>query len=92
MGSAEERHPAPWTHFLGGPAPYPSDVPGDELAVPVNPFEWLREHRWPPKRPSAPRPVLTPEEFSEIPLTSEQRQRRAELLARVREANHLKLR
>ncbi|MFJ9847261.1 hypothetical protein ACIRYZ_43925 [Kitasatospora sp. NPDC101155] len=35
-----------------------------------------------------PRPVLSPEEFSKAPLTPEERDRRADLLARLREANH----
>ncbi|MFJ9459302.1 hypothetical protein ACIRST_29970 [Kitasatospora sp. NPDC101447] len=34
------------------------------------------------------RPVLTPEEHTAAPLTSEERQRRADLLTRVRAANH----
>ncbi|GAA2091964.1 hypothetical protein GCM10009759_17230 [Kitasatospora saccharophila] len=55
---------------------------------PVDPFEWIRARPWPPERPSGPRPVLTPEEHAEVPLTPEERQRRAVLLARVREANH----
>ncbi|WP_328956740.1 hypothetical protein OHV13_10110 [Kitasatospora purpeofusca] len=59
-----------------------------EEPEPVDPFEWLRTHPWPCERPSGPRPVLTPEEHAEVPLTTEERQRRALLLARVREANH----
>ncbi|MDH6120618.1 hypothetical protein [Kitasatospora sp. GAS204B] len=55
---------------------------------PVDPFEWIRAHPWPRECPAEPRPVLTPEEFSEAPLTTDERRRRAELLARVREANH----
>lgn len=60
---------------------------------PVDPFEWLRTHPWPGMRPggprpAGPRPVLSPEEHTEVPLTLEERQCRAALLARVREANH----
>ncbi|MEV7777536.1 hypothetical protein [Kitasatospora sp. NPDC088351] len=55
---------------------------------PVNPFEWLHAHPWPRVRSSEPRPVLTPEEFGEVPLSPEDRARRARLLARVREENH----
>ncbi|MCX4686450.1 hypothetical protein OG401_19405 [Kitasatospora purpeofusca] len=54
----------------------------------VDPFEWLHAHPWPPERSADPPPVLTPEEFSETPLTPEDRDRRADLLARLREANH----
>lgn len=54
----------------------------------VNPFEWLKAHPWPRERPAGPRPILTPEEHTEAPLSAEDRVRRAELLARVREANH----
>ncbi|WP_395295407.1 hypothetical protein ACF9IK_19205 [Kitasatospora hibisci] len=63
------------------------DSPAED-SDPLDPFGWLRAHRWPPERPAGPRPVLTPEEHTEVPLTAEERQRRAELLARVREANH----
>ncbi|MFB7472728.1 hypothetical protein [Kitasatospora sp. NPDC056184] len=63
------------------------DDPADDVE-PVDPFGWLRAHRWPPERPAEPRPILTPEEHAEVPLTAEERQRRAVLLARVREANH----
>ncbi|WP_159400745.1 hypothetical protein [Streptomyces sp. XY431] len=59
-----------------------------EEPEPVDPFKWIRDHPWPCERPSGPRPVLTPEEHAEVPLTAEERQRRALLLARVREANH----
>ncbi|WP_043467260.1 hypothetical protein [Kitasatospora sp. MBT66] len=55
---------------------------------PVDPFEWLRTHPWPRRRPAGPRPVLSPEEHTEVTLSPEDRQRRAVLLARVREANH----
>ncbi len=57
-------------------------------ADPVDPFGWLKAHSWPRERPARPRPVLSPEEHTEAPLTPEERQRRAVLLARVREANH----
>ena len=59
-----------------------------ESAEPVDPFGWLKAHRWPRERPVGPRPVLSPEEHTEVPLTPEERQRRAVLLRRVREANH----
>ncbi|WP_327073423.1 hypothetical protein OG196_16070 [Kitasatospora purpeofusca] len=65
----------------------PPQDPSEE-PEPVDPFEWLRAHPWPCGRPSGPRSVLTPEEHAEVPLTTEERQRRALLLARVREANH----
>ncbi|MFI8084310.1 hypothetical protein ACIF6L_26340 [Kitasatospora sp. NPDC086009] len=77
--------PATWLAFLGGPAPYEPTEWDDE---PVDPYAWLKGHGWPPERPRGPRPVLTPEEHTEAPLTADQRQRRAELLARVRSANH----
>ncbi|WBP87710.1 hypothetical protein [Kitasatospora cathayae] len=63
------------------------DEPAEGMG-PVDPFEWLHAHPWPPKRPTEPRPVLTPEEFSEAPLSLEDRRRQAELLAKVRDANH----
>ncbi|MFJ9950976.1 hypothetical protein [Kitasatospora sp. NPDC091207] len=59
-----------------------------EEPEPVDPFKWIRAHPWPREYPSGPRPVLTPEEHAEVPLTAEERQRRALLLARLREANH----
>ncbi|MFJ7277444.1 hypothetical protein [Kitasatospora sp. NPDC098663] len=59
-----------------------------EGPAPVNLFEWAKARRRPRERPAGPRPVLTPEEHAEVPLTPEERQRRAVLLARVREANH----
>ncbi|MBD0692682.1 hypothetical protein [Streptomyces sp. CBMA123] len=63
------------------------DEPAED-AGPVDPFEWLHVHPWPPKRRTESRPVLTPEEFSEAPLSPEDCRRRAELLAKVRDANH----
>lgn len=59
---------------------------------PVDPFAWLHAHPWPVRKASGPRPVLTPEEFGEAPLSEGDRVRRAKLLARVREANHPRLR
>lgn len=53
----------------------------------VEPFGWMKAHPS-PERFSGPRPGLTPEEFSEAPLTAEERRRRVELLVRLREANH----
>lgn len=73
-----------WTHFLGGPVPYDHD---SEHAEPVDPFTWLNEHGWPRKRPTGPRPALTPEEHAEAPFPPAERQRRAVLLARLREVN-----
>ncbi|MEV6975481.1 hypothetical protein [Kitasatospora sp. NPDC093806] len=59
-----------------------------EHAEPVDPFEWIRAHPWQCERLTEPRPLLTPEEHTETPLTAEERQRRSLLLARAREANH----
>ncbi|MED7949485.1 hypothetical protein PUR61_20110 [Streptomyces sp. BE20] len=67
------------------------DSTAEELG-PVDPFAWLKAHRWPAGKASGPRPVLTPEEFGEAPLSEGDRVRRARLLARVREANHPRLR
>ncbi len=67
------------------------DGTAEELG-PVDPFAWLHAHPWPVRKSSGPRPVLTPEEFGEAPLSEGDRVRRAKLLARVREANHPRLR
>lgn len=74
-----------WASFLGGPVRYEDATEPNEV---VGPFEWLRDHPWPRKRPAGPPPVLTPEEFSEAPLPPQERERRADLLARLRETNH----
>lgn len=60
-------------------------------AEPMDPFEWIKSHPWPRERSAGPRPVLTPEQHAEMPLTPEERRRRAVLLTRLREANHPRL-
>lgn len=68
--------------FLGGPIRYPED--GADATL-MDLLDGRRDHS--PALPSS-RPVLTPEEHAAVPLTREQADRRAALLARVREANH----
>ncbi|MFF7988752.1 hypothetical protein ACFZDG_03020 [Kitasatospora xanthocidica] len=85
MASDLEFRPPAWWAFLGGAVPYGDDV-GESDATVTDLRTWL-EARPRPKRPAGLPPVLSPEEFSEAPLTPYERERRADLLARLREIN-----
>ncbi|MFJ4095153.1 hypothetical protein ACIPYS_26490 [Kitasatospora sp. NPDC089913] len=73
-------------------APAAPDCTAEELVRPVDPLAWRPTHPWPARETSGPRPVLAPEDWTEEPLSDGDRVRRARLLARVREANHPRLR
>ncbi|MFJ2579953.1 hypothetical protein [Kitasatospora aureofaciens] len=70
--------------FLGGPVRYPENDESADATL-TSLLDWRRDH--PLLASPGSRPVLTPEEHTDVPLTREQRERRAELLARVRDAN-----
>ncbi|GAB7187098.1 hypothetical protein ATKI12_6929 [Kitasatospora sp. Ki12] len=83
-----EFKPPTWWAFLGGAVPYGDDDAGETDATVTDLRTWMKARPRSPRRASGPPPVLSPEDFNDTPLTPEQRERRADLLARLREINH----